>query len=146
MKPATAEWISKAEGDLATVERECRARRNPNYDAACFHAQQCAEKYMKARMCEEGLSVPKVHNLVELLERTLKLEPIWDAYREDLALLSGYAVSHRYPGESASMERARDALRRCRRFREAARLSLGLHARISGTRKTPRHSRRKRSK
>jgi HEPN domain-containing protein len=128
MKPATAEWISKAEGDFATVERECRARKKPNYDGACFHAQQCAEKYMKARMCEESLSIPKTHNLVELLEKALKLEPIWDAYREDLALLSGYAVSHRYPGESASLERAKDALRRCRRFREAARLSLGLGA------------------
>ena len=136
MKPATAEWISKAEADFATLERECRARRRPNYDAACFHAQQCAEKHMKARMCEAGHSVPKVHNLIELLERTLKLEPIWDAYRMDLAMLSGYAVSYRYPGESASAERARDARRRCQRFREAARLSLGL-------RPTPRRRRRK---
>jgi HEPN domain-containing protein len=35
-------------GDFATVEREVRARKNPNYDGVCFHAQQCAEKYLKA--------------------------------------------------------------------------------------------------
>jgi len=48
MKPLTREWVSKAEGDYATARREVRARRQPNFDAACFHAQQCAEKYIKA--------------------------------------------------------------------------------------------------
>ena len=45
MKPLTREWVGKAKGDYATARREMRARRQPNYDAACFHAQQCAEKY-----------------------------------------------------------------------------------------------------
>jgi hypothetical protein len=36
MKPITAEWISKAEGDFAMVERESRARKNPNFDAYVF--------------------------------------------------------------------------------------------------------------
>ena len=39
MKPKTEEWIEKAEGDWATLTREFRARKNPNYDASCFHAQ-----------------------------------------------------------------------------------------------------------
>ena len=40
MKPITREWVGKAEGDFGTVERESRARKDPNYDAICFHAQQ----------------------------------------------------------------------------------------------------------
>lgn len=48
MQPLKNEWIIKAEGDFATAQREMRARKDPNYDAACFHAQQCAEKYLKA--------------------------------------------------------------------------------------------------
>lgn len=44
MNDLTIEWIAKAEGDFASAGREYRARRNPNYDAACFHAQQVAEK------------------------------------------------------------------------------------------------------
>ena len=44
MKPMTAEWVEKAEGDFAMLMRESRARKNPSYDGACFHAQQCAEK------------------------------------------------------------------------------------------------------
>lgn len=47
MQAATSEWLEKAEGDYITSQREYRARKNPNFDAACFHAQQCAEKYLK---------------------------------------------------------------------------------------------------
>jgi HEPN domain-containing protein len=50
MKPLTREWIDKAEGDFATARREIRIRKAPNYDAVCFHAQQCVEKYLKARL------------------------------------------------------------------------------------------------
>jgi HEPN domain-containing protein len=50
MTPLTREWIDKAEGDFATARREIRVRQAPNYDAVCFHAQQCVEKYLKARL------------------------------------------------------------------------------------------------
>ena len=126
MKPFTAEWVAKAEGDFAMLERECHARKNPNYDGACFHAQQCAEKYLKARLCEAGVSFSKIHDLVALLEQVLTVEPLWEAFREDLAYLSDFAVSFRYPGESADRESALDAGRRCRRFRQSARDVLGL--------------------
>ncbi|MEG3864862.1 MULTISPECIES: HEPN domain-containing protein [unclassified Microcoleus] len=46
MNPLTVEWVDKAEGDFTTALRELRARKSPNYDAACFHAQQCVEKYL----------------------------------------------------------------------------------------------------
>jgi HEPN domain-containing protein len=52
MKPLTLESIEKAEGDFASAQREFRAKKFPNYDAACFNAQQCAEKYIKARLQE----------------------------------------------------------------------------------------------
>jgi HEPN domain-containing protein len=48
MKISTSEWIEKAEGDWEVGQRAYRARKKPNYDAACFHAQQCAEKYLTA--------------------------------------------------------------------------------------------------
>ena len=37
-----------------------------------------------------------------------------------------FAVTFRYPGESADAESAHEAQRRCRRFRNVARKSLGL--------------------
>lgn len=48
MNPITIEWADKAEGDFATAQRELDAADHPNYDAVCFHAQQCVEKYLKA--------------------------------------------------------------------------------------------------
>ena len=86
MKPIAAEWVSKAEGDFAILERECRARKNPSYDGACFHAQQCAEKYLEARLCEAGISFGKIHDLVALLEQALDVEPAWEIFRKDLGL------------------------------------------------------------
>jgi HEPN domain-containing protein len=77
MKAITQEWISKAEGDWATLMREYRARKNPNYDAVCFHAQQCGEKYLKARLQEAGISFAKTHNLLHLLSSILTVEPSW---------------------------------------------------------------------
>ena len=126
MKPISAEWVAKAEGDFATMLREVRARKQPNYDAACFHAQQCAEKYLKARLSEAGRDVPRIHDLVTLLDLVLTVEPNWERFRKDMAYLSAFAVAYRYPGDAADRAAARDASRRCRRFRKAARAALGL--------------------
>ena len=62
MQPLTSEWIQKAEGDLATARRELRARKSPNYDAASFHAQQCAEEYLKALLQEDAPGTPAKNN------------------------------------------------------------------------------------
>ncbi len=45
---------------------------------------------------------------------------------EDLAYLSDFSVTFRYPGESADRESAFDAQRRCRVFRDAVRNAFGL--------------------
>ena len=128
MKPLVAEWIAKAEADFATLEREARVRKNPNYDGICFHAQQCAEKYLKARLCAAGLPIQKIHDLVRLLDQNLPLEPLWETYRFDLAHLTDYAVEFRYPGDTATRETAMQARKLCRSFRSAARAALGLPA------------------
>jgi HEPN domain-containing protein len=67
MKPLAAEWIAKAEADLRTARRELRARIEPNFDAVCFHAQQSAEKYLKAACVQAGVDFPKTHDVAALL-------------------------------------------------------------------------------
>ena len=126
MKPMTAEWLEKAEGDFAMMLRESRARKNPSYDGLCFHAQQCAEKYLKARLVEAGIEFAKIHDLVALLRSVLSVEPCWERFREDLAYLSDFAITFRYPGESADKATAVEARQRCQRFRIAARAALDL--------------------
>ena len=126
MKPITTEWVSKAEGDYSLLERESQVTENPNYDGICFHAQQCVEKYLKARLCEADIPFGKIHDLVTLLEAVLSIESEWERFREDLAYLSDFAVTYRYPGESADRDAARQAQRNCRLVRTAVRKSLGL--------------------
>ena len=126
MTPLSLEWIDKAEGDFHSLEREVRARKNPNYDAACFHAQQYAEKYLKCRLTEAGISFPRTHDLVLLLDLVLPVEPMWEVHRDALSILSGYGVEFRYPGESADLEMAKNALKKCRAFRKLARETMQL--------------------
>ncbi len=83
MNPLTTEWVTKVEGDFVTAQRELLARKWPNYDAACFHAQQCAEKYLKARLQEEGIAFTKTHDLSALLDLMLPIEPAWASMRPE---------------------------------------------------------------
>ena len=126
MKPITQEWIEKAEGDFATLERECQAQEKPNYDGICFHAQQCVEKYLKAILSEAEQPFGKIHDLVALLEQVLEIKLVWEEFREDLAFLSDFSVSYRYPGESADQDAALEARDRCRKIRQIARQEFGL--------------------
>ena len=126
MNPITTEWADKAEGDFATAQRELEAVDHPNYDAVCFHAQQCAEKYLKACLQEANLLFRKTDDLSELLNLALSINPEWDSLRTDLNSLSAFAVEYRYPGESATIDEAREALERCRKVRQIMRQGMGL--------------------
>src|SRR5882762_6573554 len=88
MKPITSEWIAKAEGDFATAQRELGATDHPNYDAVCFHTQQCAEKYLKAFLQEASIAFPRRHDLADLLALALPIEPAWTSLTTDLNALS----------------------------------------------------------
>lgn len=126
MNPQTANWVAKAEGDFDSALREARARIRPNFDSACFHAQQCAEKYLKARLVEAGIPFQKTHDLVLLLDLVLPIEPLWEAWRDDLSAISSFAVGLRYPDDFADKSMAQDAISRLQRFRKIARTSLDL--------------------
>ena len=126
MKPTTRELISKAEGDWNAANLLFRARKSSNYDATCFHAQQCAEKYLKARLEEAGIASGKTHDLVKLLALVLPVEPSWNVLRQDLIVLTDFAVDYRYPGSSATRGDAKDAVQGCRKVRLLIRRSFGM--------------------
>lgn len=129
MRADTAEWVRCAEEDftVATVMMKSRQRISTN-NSTCFHCQQCVEKYLKGRMAEAGLPIPKVHNLMLLLNLTLPLEPLWASFMGSLTMLNNYAVHFRYPGHVAARQDARYALKACRSLRKEARGALGLPA------------------
>ncbi len=125
MNAVIAEWIEKAKGDFHTAQRELRARRAPNYDAACFHSQQCAEKYLKAFLVSLKIEPPRTHNLVELLKLCVSRDGSFELVRPALEALNTFAVDIRYPGEFATKEEARDAVKAMRQVRAFVRTKLG---------------------
>ena len=126
MKPITREWIDKAEADWYSAGLLFRARKRPDYDGACFHAQQSAEKYLKARLVEAGIYFSKTHNLIALLTLALALEPLWNALQQQLRALNVYAIDYRYPGSTATNADAKDAISDCREVRRVVRQAFGL--------------------
>lgn len=126
MKPTTREWISKAEDDFHVAQMSYRARKHPSYDASVFHSQQCAEKYLKARLEEGGITFARTHDLLVLHQMILAIEPNWFVLQPFLVFLSPFAVAYRYPGISATKVDAKDALKNCRQVRRVVRMAFGL--------------------
>ena len=125
MKRATREWVDKAEGDHTIANQQLRARKAPNFDGGCFHAQQCVEKYLKALLQESGIPIPRTHHLEKLVD-LLPPDPVWAGIRPRLIALNPYAVEFRYPGMTANKAALRDAMAACRAVRTHARFLLGL--------------------
>jgi len=90
-------WIMKGDSDFANAKRT--ACSEGPYDTACFHAQQAAEKYLKAVLAFYGVMIPRTHDLEEL--QLLCAEFIHSKQFRLLELeeLSDYAVSVRYDFE-----------------------------------------------
>jgi HEPN domain-containing protein len=115
MNELVMEWVEKAEGDSRTAEREGTVGEGPNYDAVCFHAQQCAEKYLKAFLTFRSIPFPRLHDLEALLNLVTPVDPEFEAIREPLLLLNDYAVDIRYPGTLPLQKRPATPCRQCGR-------------------------------
>jgi HEPN domain-containing protein len=97
MKPMTREWIEKAEGDYQAAQ-DLWETGHPVYDAICFHAQQCAEKYLKAWLVEQDEESPKSHDLEALAKLCMPSLPEITRVMDSLRFLTSFAVEIRYPG------------------------------------------------
>jgi HEPN domain-containing protein len=118
------EWVEKAESDWKTAILVSRAGKKGPADAACFHAQQCAEKYLKAYLAFQSVAFPKTHSIQRLISLTPADARPNVGVREQ-ALLSEYAVGSRYPGwPDASLAEARQAVALARRVRRHVRSLL----------------------
>lgn len=126
MKRLTREWIDKAEDDFTVALSLSRSRKARVPDAICFHCQQAAEKYLKARLCEDGIAFPKSHDLVALLKLLIPSYPLWSALSKAAGNLNAYAVSTRYSGDSADLKEARQAKKDAEAIRSEVRQSFGL--------------------
>ena len=126
MKAATRDWITKAEADYLAATDLARRRKLPLHDMVCFHCQQSAEKYLKARLEEAAVIFPKTHDLETLLTLLIPLEPLWAALLPATKRLKPFGVLIRYPGNDATRAQAGQAITDCKAIRIEVRHSLGV--------------------
>lgn len=126
MTPEILAWIVKAEADWRTAQRELAAEDLPNFDAVCFHAQQCCEKYLKATLIHEEIDFRHTHDLLYLLDRLRPVRPGWEFLAASLSELTAFAVATRYPGIDATADHARRSIEHCRVVRKTVRKGLDL--------------------
>ena len=89
-------WLEKARRDLKVAQRELNTS-NPFTDIICFHAQQAAEKYLKAYLVWNEIEFPKTHALEQLVLLAAQKEPELLKLKDEVAFLTPYAVETRYP-------------------------------------------------
>lgn len=91
-------WFRKAENDLITAEYTMTMK-NPPYDTICFHAQQCAEKYLKGFLTFYEIEFPKTHSIEDLVLLCKEVAPSIESELTNVEILSSYGVEVRYPDE-----------------------------------------------
>lgn len=118
---AVRAWLAHAREDWHTVEI-CMQAKQPPYTSVCFHAQQAAEKYMKALLVARGVVPPRTHDLLQLNALSAKAGADLSDIDRECELLGQYAVEPRYPDMVAprlvaSAEEAKRAIIAARRVK-----------------------------
>jgi HEPN domain-containing protein len=104
-------WCEKARRDFITAQNSLVDSKEVFPDIICFHAQQAAEKYLKAYLVFLELDFPKTHALEDLVLLASTKDPVSRNLFTIACDLSPYAVEVRYPDSpSPSPEDAREAV------------------------------------
>jgi len=91
------DWIAKADLDFDAVIRLVAEERFR--DIVAFHAQQSAEKYLKALLSRHQVEFPKAHAIRRLLILLDPVEPGLAKKLDDANWLSPFGAEIRYPGD-----------------------------------------------
>ncbi len=104
------DWLRYARSDLEIAHVAPSA--DMMLESLCFHAQQTAEKALKAVLIHVDIEFPRTHSIPRLLDL---LPPDIEIPQgvQDAASLTDYAVFSRYPGdlEPVDGEEYQDAIR-----------------------------------
>ena len=83
----------------------------PTYDLVGFHAQQAAEKALKALLVRHGTRFDKTHDLGQLLQQVEPVAPGTAASLAEAEELTAHAVGARYLGREPPLDREEAARR-----------------------------------
>ena len=119
------EWLSRAKGDLALASAPLPD--GAFFEDLCYHAQQAAEKALKAVYQRRGWVFRYTHDLDELItglrEKGLAVSPEVD----EAVILTSFAAEARYPrlSEPVTLEEYQEALRHAKAVVSWAERQLG---------------------
>lgn len=88
------QWFDRAREDLQVARLVFQ---EGHFAHACFLAQQCIEKALKAYLLARANAYPRVHKLVDLLAECEALDSTFTIYRADCIVVDQYYIPTRYP-------------------------------------------------
>ncbi|HET6401865.1 MAG TPA: HEPN domain-containing protein [Candidatus Kapabacteria bacterium] len=93
--PEAKDWTRSAENDRLVIRNELLAEEKP-WSMIAFHAQQAAEKYLKAFLIRNGERPLRTHDLGGLLKICTRFDDGLAGFAEDCDALTEFAVDARY--------------------------------------------------
>jgi HEPN domain-containing protein len=98
------QWLNRARKDLAAGELLLKGTFE-DYENVGFHAQQAAEKFIKAFLVCHQIEFPKTHNIALLTQLVANVDPALAKTLAAADALTPYGVEFRYPGDLPSVSR-----------------------------------------
>jgi HEPN domain-containing protein len=119
------QWLNRGRKDLSASE-VLLSSAVEDYENVGFHAQQAAEKFIKAFLVRHQIEFSKTHNIGVLSQLVARVDPDLAKRLSAADALTPYGVEFRYPGDLPVLSRtdAEKALRLANETRDHILASL----------------------
>jgi HEPN domain-containing protein len=98
------QWLEYADEDLKLARHGLTLTSGVPYRLIAYHAQQCAEKYLKAFLVYHEIDFPYTHNIGRLMELCAE-KGDWARDLPEADELTPFAITARYPSEQEAVTR-----------------------------------------
>ena len=102
---AVHQWLELGQEDLRLAEHAFSLASSCPFRLIAYHAQQCAEKRLKAYLVHKRVDFPYTHNIATLLELCEQIGGLPRSL-DEAEELSVYAVAARYPSAQEAVTEA----------------------------------------
>jgi HEPN domain-containing protein len=93
------QWLDKGNDDLRSAEYLSTMHHPTPDEIICYLCQQSSEKYLKGFLFLHDVEPPKIHNLLELMEKCEQINNNFSVLLPQLNVLTNYSSLPRYPNE-----------------------------------------------
>src|ERR1700730_6731029 len=90
-----SQWLHRANQDIKSCF-QLEKIEDSEPEIICFHAQQSAEKFLKAFLVLMNEDIPKTHDVEQLVEICCKFDSNFSDFKLPASILTSYAVTVRY--------------------------------------------------